>query len=459
MTTIAPQSSQGSFFWRLSKKFDFAAERVIPDPLVFCLIFTVVLFVCGVVFTDRSALDMAQYWYDGIWSQIAFAFQMSFMVVCCAVAARSPQIAAGLSRLARLVRRPVSAVLLLMIFGYLASFVNWAFALIVTPILAVALSKRIPGLHFPMLIAAGYSTMILGQCLSPTGTVFALLASPDHFLAAKIGAIPQTETTYNPANIVIWIVLAVITVAIAIMALPPSHEVVEFREEEVKPSAGVVPDEPQERTFADRLNGSRLLMWAIGALGVVMIVNTIVTKGLFSSLTLNFVIFVFLVLNFFLYSTPIKFITAYRDNLKLATDVMIQFPFYGGIAGMMAQSGMAVAVVGFFTSLATAETLPLYTYYATSFVNLFIPSQGGQWIVQGDMTVDATLLLGADLNLVINSFVYGDQATNLLQPLYVIPALAVVGMRLKDVWGYMAFLWCIWFVVTSAALLIVPKFF
>lgn len=459
MITDTRQMGGGSFLWRLSKKFDFAAEKIIPDPLVFCLIFTLVLFVCGVLFTGSTPLDMAQYWYDGIWSQIAFAFQMSFMVVCCAVAARSPQIAAGLDRLAGLARTPISAVLLLMVFGYLASFVNWAFALIVTPVLAMALSKRIPGLHFPMLIAAGYSTMILGQCLSPTGTVFALLASPEHFLAGKIGVIPQTETTYNPANIVIWVILASITVLIAVMALPPTHQVVEFRSEAAPAPPSAASLDSTGESLADRMNGSRLIMWAMGLLGVTMIVYTIVSNGLFSSLTLDFVIFVFLILNFFLYNTPEKFITAYRDNLKLATDVMIQFPFYGGIAGMMAQSGMAVAVVGFFTSLSTAETMPLYTYYATSFVNLFIPSQGGQWIVQGDMTVDAAMLLGADLNLVVNAFVYGDQATNLLQPLYVIPALAVVGMRLRDVWGYMAFLWCIWFVVTSVALLVIPRFF
>ncbi|RWR10291.1 short-chain fatty acid transporter [Paenirhodobacter populi] len=459
MITDTRQMGGGSFLWRLSKKFDFAAEKIIPDPLVFCLIFTLILFVCGVLFTGSTPLDMAQYWYDGIWSQIAFAFQMSFMVVCCAVAARSPQIAAGLDRLAGLARTPISAVLLLMVFGYLASFVNWAFALIVTPVLAMALSKRIPGLHFPMLIAAGYSTMILGQCLSPTGTVFALLASPEHFLAGKIGVIPQTETTYNPANIVIWVILASITVLIAVMALPPTHQVVEFRSEAAPAPPSAARLDSTGESLADRMNGSRLIMWAMGLLGVTMIVYTIVSNGLFSSLTLNFVIFVFLILNFFLYNTPEKFITAYRDNLKLATDVMIQFPFYGGIAGMMAQSGMAVAVVGFFTSLSTAETMPLYTYYATSFVNLFIPSQGGQWIVQGDITVDAAMLLGADLNLVVNAFVYGDQATNLLQPLYVIPALAVVGMRLRDVWGYMAFLWCIWFVVTSVALLVIPRFF
>lgn len=460
MSTIAQSSARGSFFWRLGKKFDFAAERVIPDPLVFCLIFTLALFVCGVLFTDNTSFEMAQYWYDGIWSQIAFAFQMSFMVVCCAVAARSTQIAWGLNRLARLVGSPISAVLLLMLFGYVASFINWAFALIITPVLAVALSKQIKGLHFPMLIAAGYSTMILGQCLSPTGTVFALLASPDHFLVEKMGSIPQTLTTYNPANIAIWIILAVITVAVAIMSLPPAHEVVEYNADSPQaPSPPVEQIPAAERTPADRMNGSRLIMWAIGVIGLIMIVSTIASKGLFNALTLNFVIFVFLVLNFFLYGTPLKFITAYRDNLKLATDVMIQFPFYGGIAGMMAQSGMAVAVVQFFTSQSTADTLPLFTYYASSFVNLFIPSQGGQWIVQGEIIVDAAKWVGADINLMVNAFVYGDQGTNLLQPLYVIPALAVVGMRLKDVWGYMAFLWCIWFVVTSIALLVVPKFF
>jgi len=458
MSIAAAHAAQGSFFWRLSKKFDFAAERIIPDPLVFCLIFTVALFACGVLFTESGPIDMAQYWYDGIWSQIAFAFQMSFMVVCCATAARSVQITAALKRLTRLVKRPTSAVLLLMTFGYLASFINWAFALIVTPILAMALSKRVAGLHFPMLIAAGYSTMVLGQCLSPTATVYALLASPGHFLIDKIGVIAQTETTYNPANVVIWIALVAVTVVITILALPPAHQVVEFQGED--PDAAPQAGEPQPRpTLADRMNGSRLLMWMIGLMGLAMIVYTIASKGLFSSLTLNFVIFTFLILNCFLYDTPMKFISAYRENLRLATDVMIQFPFYGGIASMMGQSGMAAAVVGFFTAMATAETLPLYAYYATSFVNLFIPSQGGQWIVQGDITVDAARLLGADLNLIVNAFSYGDQATNLLQPLYVIPALAVVGMRLKDVWGYMAFLWSIWFIVTSIALLVVPKFF
>ncbi|MBU2960071.1 TIGR00366 family protein [Citreicella sp. C3M06] len=447
----------GSLLWRMSKKFDFAAERIIPDPLVFCMIFTVVIFGAGVLVTGNGPLTMAQFWYDGIWSQAAFAFQMAFMVVCCAVTARSAQVSRGLDLLAGVVRRPATAVLLLMVFGYLASFVNWAFALIVTPVLAMALSQRIRGLHFPMLIAAGYSTMILGQCLSPTGTIYALLAG-DHPMADKIGVIPQTVTTYNPMNIVIWVLLAGLTTLIAMMTRPSDHEVVEFNQE-VTPNVAPTPEtEDHTGSIAERLNGSRVLMWAIGTLGAVMIGFTVARNGLFASLSLSFVIFVFLIANFFLYNTPARFIAAYRENLKLATDVMIQFPFYGGIAGMMANSGLATVVVGFFASISTANTLPFFTYLSSSLVNLFIPSQGGQWIVQGEITVDAAIQTGADLPLIINAFVYGDQATNLLQPLYVIPALAVVGMRLRDVWGYMAFLWSIWFAVTSILLLSVSFF-
>lgn len=90
MKTIT-EIEKGSFLWRASKKFDFAADKVIPDPLVFCLILTILLFAGGVLFTDNTAISMAQFWYDGIWTQIGFAFQMSFMVVCCAVTARSPK--------------------------------------------------------------------------------------------------------------------------------------------------------------------------------------------------------------------------------------------------------------------------------------------------------------------------------------------------------------------------------
>lgn len=445
---------KGSFLWRFSKKFQFAAENIIPDPLVFCLILTIIVFVAGVLFTDTGVMGMLNIWYNGIWSQIAFAFQMSFMVVTCSVTARSKQVKKLLRGMAGLVKTPTAAIILLMAFGYLASFLNWAFGTIVTPILAMQMTKRIKGMHFPMLIAAGYSTMILGQCLGPSASVYALLASSDHFLVDKIGVLTQDVSVYNPMNVILFSILAIGTIILTLKTMPPKEEVVEF--------TGNIDDDDDtkevqpNKSLADKLNGSRIIMTLIGIAGIINIVYTIIQKGFLGSLSLNFVIFIFLTANFLLYNTPSRFISSYRENLGLATDVMIQFPFYGGISGMMADSGLGLVIVGGFTALASAETLPVFSYLSASIVNLFIPSQGGQWIVQGDILVDAAIELKANIPHVVNAFVYGDEATNLLQPLYVIPALAVVGMKLKDVWGYMAFIWIFWFVVTTIGLYVIP---
>jgi short-chain fatty acids transporter len=308
-----------------------------------------------------------------------------------------------------------------------------------------------------MLVAAGYSTMILGQCLGPSASVYALIASSDHFLVDKIGVLTQDISVYNPMNTVLFFILAIGTIILTIKTMPPKHEVVEFHgmddepEEEVVETSGKV-------TFADRMNNSRIIMTLIGVAALVNIVYTIIQKGFLGSLSLNFVIFIFLTANFFLYNTPSSFINSYRNNLSLATDVMIQFPFYGGISGMMISSGLGQIIVGGFVSVATAHTLPLFSYLSASIVNLFIPSQGGQFIVQGEILIDAAKQLNANIPHVINAFVYGDEATNLLQPLYVIPALAIVKMKLKDVWGYMAFIWLFWFVFTTIGLLVLPLF-
>jgi short-chain fatty acids transporter len=454
---LSSDHDRGSMFWRFSKRFQFAAENIIPDPLVFCLILTILIFISGVLFTEMGILGMLNSWFNGIWSQIAFAFQMSFMVVTCAITARSRQVKNVLTKLAKLVKTPTAAVILLMIFGYISSFMNWAFGTIATPVLAMQLTKNIKGLHFPMLIAAGYSTMILGQCLGPSASVYALIASSNHFLVDKIGVITQDVSVYNPMNTALFFFLAIGTIVLTIKTMPPKHEVVEFHGDEGDQE---ISEEKisGKMTFADRMNGSKIIMYLIGTAGLVNIIYTIMQKGFLGSLSLNFVIFIFLTSNFFLYQTPSRFIAAYRNNLSLATDVMIQFPFYGGISGMMADSGLGQIIVGGFTSVATANTLPLFSYWSASIVNLFIPSQGGQFIIQGPILIDAAIELKANIPHVINAFVYGDEATNLLQPLYVIPALAIVQMKLKDVWGYMAFIWLFWFIFTTIGLIVLPMF-
>lgn len=448
--------NKGTLLWRVSKKFQFAADKLIPDSLVFCLILTFIVFTLAVIFTKTNPVKMVQYWYNGLWTQMTFAFQMAFMVVTCAACAKARQVKKILKRIASIPKTPVGAMILLMLFGYASSFVNWAFCTVVTPILAMQLSKQIKGLHFPMMIAAGYSTMILGQCLGPSASVYALLATKGHFLEEQIGVMGQAVTVYNPMNVTLWIILAVFTMLLSIMTRPPEDEIVEFKT--ALDDEEIIDEDIANITIADKLNGSKIIMYLIGIAGIVTIVSDFITKGFLGALNVNFVIFFFITMNCFLYSTPKKFVDAYKDNIKLSTEIIIQFPFYGGIAGIMTDSGFAAMIVGGIASFATEHTMPVWSYISASIVNLFIPSQGGQWIVQGPLMVDAAQQVGANMPHVVNAFVYGDEATNLLQPLYVIPALSVVGMKLKDVWGFMAFIWAFWAVITTIGLYVIPFF-
>lgn len=450
---MVKEKNKGTFLWQLSKKFQFAADKIIPDSFVFCLILTFIAFILGIIFTETSPLKMVMCWYDGLWTQMTFAFQMAFMVVTCAVAAKSKQVKRILKIIASIPKTPTGAMILLMLFGYVSSFVNWAFCTVVTPILAMQLSKQIKGLHFPMMIAAGYSTMILGQCLGPSASVFALVATEGHFLQDKIGILTQDQTVYNGVNVTLFTIIAIFTVILSILTVPPQDEVVEFKKEF---DDDVEEEIELENTIADKLNGSKIIMYLIGIAGAIVIILTFVEKGILGSLSVNFIIFLFMTINCFLYNSPRKFVDAYKENMVLTTEVVIQFPFYGGLMGMITNSGFGAVIVQAIVNVATTTSMPVWAYISASLTNLFIPSQGGQWIVQGPLLVEAAQQLNANIIHIIDAFVYGDEATNLLQPLYVIPALSVVGMKLKDVWGFMAFIWVFWLILTTLGFYFIP---
>ena len=441
--------------WRLSKKFQFAADRIIPDSFVFCVILTLLAFIASLALTPSGPEKIVLGWYNGLWTMIAFAFQMSFMVVCCGAAAKAPLVEKFLSRAAQIPKTPSAAMVLLLVFGFVSSLINWAFSTILTPIFAMQLSRNVKGLHFPLMIAAGYTTMVLGQTWCPSASLYALVATKGHFLEKSIGTFSQDVTVYNPVNTVLFFILVATVIFLGVFTRPPENEVIMYNpgvEEKV-----VAVKEEAEVTLADKMNGSRILMLIIGAAGLFVIGDSIMKKGIMKSLDFNFVIFLFLTLNAFLYNTPKKFVDAFKDTMRSASEVMLQFPFYGGIMGMMMASGLGKVLADLLIRIASQDTIYMYSFLSAAFVNLFIPSQGGQWIVQGPILMEAGKAMNANLPLIMNAFVAGDEVTNLLQPLYVIPALALVGMKLKEVWGFMAFICTFWLVIASVGFVVLPK--
>lgn len=448
---------KGTVLWRFSQKFQFAADKIIPDSLVFCLILTFIVYVAALIFTDRGPVQLCLDWYNHAWDMLAFSMQMSMMVVVCAACAKSRPVNRAMGALAKALRNPIVAVVVFMIWGYIASFINWAFCTLSCTVLAIELSKRNKGLSFPILLVGGYCTSCLGQCLGPTASVYALLATEGNYMQETLdGILSQDVTVYNPVNLTIWIILALVTILLIVFTRPPKDSIMTLDSDTSSAQAEAEWEKIDRSTPAGVMNSSKIIMWLIGVAGIIAIVHEFATKGFLGALSLNFIIFFFLIVNCFLYPTPTAYVGAHKDSMHLATEVMIQFPFYAGIAGIMTDSGLAAIIVSALVGISTAKTLPIWSYISASVVNLFIPSQGGQFIVQGPLLMDAAQQLGADKMTVINAFVYGDEATNLLQPLYILPGLAMVGVKLKDVWGIMAFVWFFWTIFTILGFAIVP---
>ena len=227
---MSEKKKKGTPLWQISKKFNFAAEKIIPDSFVFCVVLTLVVAVLSLVVCHISPINLLSSWWDGLSSQFTLAFQMGLMVVVCATCARSPQVSKLLDGLAGLVHTRVAALILLMAFGYVSSMLNWAFCTIVTPILAMQLAKRVKGLHFPMMVAGGYCCMILGQCLGPSATLYSNLATEGSNYAEIVGqTMTVAETCYNPVNVVLWVVLAVCFIVLVLFTQPGDDELVELR--------------------------------------------------------------------------------------------------------------------------------------------------------------------------------------------------------------------------------------
>jgi short-chain fatty acids transporter len=194
-------------------------------------------------------------------------------------------------------------------------------------------------------------------------------------------------------------------------------------------------DEGREpaRTPAERLENSRLLSIAIGVFGIIFIVRYFIGGGRIGFNILNFI---FLVAGIMLHGTPIRYVRAVNRAVRTCGGIILQFPFYAGIMGMMIHSGLAVTLSEIFVSISSGRTFPLFTFLSAGLVNFFVPSGGGQWAVQGPIMIPAAAELGVSNATTALAIAWGDAWTNLVQPFWALPLLAVARLRIRDIMGY-----------------------
>ena len=424
-------------------------QRYLPDPFLFVVILTLVVFGLGLIFTDSSSLEMVQYWGDGFWSLLAFSMQMVLVLVTGYVLASSPLFKRFLGFLASFAKSPGSAIVIVTVVSMIASWINWGFGLVIGALFAKELAKRVKGVDYRLLIASAYSGFVVWHA-GFSGSIPLSIATEGHPFQDLIGVISTNETIFATSTLIIVAALFIILPIANRMLMPSKEETITVDPEVFNETA--VALEKEAMTPADRLENSMVLSIVVAVLGIAFLFSYFVKNGF--ALNLDIVNFLFLFLGILFHGTPKRFLASVQEAIKGASGIVIQFPFYAGIMGMMTASGLAVVMSEAFVSISNDVTFYFFAFLSAGIVNFFVPSGGGQWAVQAPIMLDAAQTLDASVAKTAMAVAWGDAWTNLIQPFWALPALAIAGLKAKDIMGYCVMILVISGVVISLGLLL-----
>lgn len=452
-TTTAQRQRRRGALERIAGFFSNLMDKYLPDPLVIAIILTGLTMILAVLFRGTSPMEVVNYWGDGFWDLLAFTMQMTVVLLAGYILAKTPIVDRLLDALTGRVSSPRTAIIVATLVGGIGSWLNWGFGLVIGGIVAQKLAMNVKGLHYPLAIAAGYSGFaVYGIGLS--GSVPLLVATEGHFLQEQMGIVPLTETIFSPylllTNLAVIIILPLFN-AMLHPKDPASIKEIDRSNQEATRAAVLEHSLDERPTLAAKLNNSRFIGYSIGAIALVYAIAYFVQGG---TLNLDAVNFMFLFLGIALFARPSQFLAAVNDGVKVVSGIIIQYPFYAGIMGILVGSGLVVSFADLFGAISTAETLPFWSFVSGGIINLLAPSGGGQWAVQGPVMIEAAQALNADLAATSVAVQIGDQWTNMVQPFWVLPVLAISGLKLRDVMGYMVLILAVLGVIFGVAVLI-----
>lgn len=456
-------------------------ERWMPSPFLFAIILTYVAAVAAFAFERSTPGEVALAWYDGFWDLLQFAMQMVIILVTGNVVAYHPRVRSGILRLVRLPSNGRQAVVLVGIGSMLVGWISWGLGLIFGAILAREMGREAHGrgiaVHYPLLAVAGYLGMSLtwGWGLSSSA---GLLQATDNNVFMQAGivdrVIPATEWVFHPYPLTLT-VLAIIYACVMLWLLSPPdrncrgiERFVDLGDDAPGPdrsgkeaaAAGAHPDASREagtegRSLSDRIDNSRLLGGIIALVGLVLFLRAFVTQGM-GALNLDVFNFGFLMLGLALYASPARYQGEFNDAVKGSAGVILQFPFYAGIIGIMTGTGLVDTMTEALLSIATEGTYPVAAWFTGAVMNIFVPSAGGEWAIVGGPMMLAGSELGIPHGQTIAAYAVGDAHTNLLNPFWAIPLLAITGLKARDMFGYGITMMILLVPFIAGALLLLP---
>lgn len=431
----------------------------IPSPLAIALALSAFVFFCAWATTAPEGhfigygLDLLDYWYSGFWSLIGFTMQMVMILVLGHMLALSPAIERFVFWFIRRFDSGPRATAAVALATLLVSFLNWGLGLIFGAVLARKMGEyaRTNGmkLNYPLVGAAGYCGLMFWHG-GLSGSAPLAVAKEGHHLADELGVISTASTIFSSSNL---------SVVVCMLVLLPMVVWWLARRGEGSPHK-LLPSTKVENSGSKKskvkLNGLML------AFGIAMVLFTVVkwikvyhnTDDFFGALNLDFINFGLFGLVLIFMANVQNFQVALDDAVLSASGILVQFPLYAGTMGIMKDSGLMVQLADWFVSISNEHTFPLFTFISAGVVNLFVPSGGGQWMVQGPVIVEAATVLKVPFEKCIMALSYGDELTNMIQPFWALPLLGITGLKARDLLPYTAKLMLVGLAVYGTAVLL-----
>jgi len=465
MTTADPLSGPDlTPVQRMGEAIADRVERWMPSPFLFAILLTYVAAGAAFISEGSGVTEIARSWYDGFWDLLRFAMQMVIILVTANVVAYHPWVKRAILSLVRIPRNGAQAVVMVGVGSMLTAWISWGLGLIFGAILALemgkyAARKGMP-VHYPLLAVAGYMgiSLIFGWGLSSSpGLLQAVDGNPWMQQGAVDRVIPATEWVFHTYPLALT-ALSVVYVSIILYLLSPPKEncrgigryVDLGADEGAQPDAAVeqasveraaVEQAPRsgdaKPTLADKIDNSRILGGVLALTGIVVVLWVFFEGGFdLGKLDLNSFNFAFLMIGLLLYSSPTRYLQEFYDAVKGSAGVILLFPFYAGIIGIMTGTGLVDTMTTALLSVATADTFPVIAWVTGGILNIFVPSAGGEWAIIGGPMMMAGAELGIPHGQTIAAYAVGDAHTNLLNPFWAIPLLAITGLRARDMFGY-----------------------
>ncbi|WP_250505475.1 TIGR00366 family protein [Bowdeniella massiliensis] len=454
MTAPTTTANQGTLL-RVADAANAIVQRFLPDPYVIGALLVGGVFLWGVLATPTTPTQMLELFGDGVWSLVGFSMQLSVVIVTSQALANTPPVARVLERLASLPKSGAQAALFVGLFTSAISFLNWGVGFVAGVILAKEISRRIKGAHFPLLAAAAYAgyTVWAGGISS---SIPLTVNTPGHPLEESTGLIPLTSTVLTPVSLILFGALA-LTYALISRFMAPKHDEAVGLPEEPEEAENVDAVTAEPRTFATILERSRILSIGLALIGLTWFAVSVARGGL-NALNLNLINLLILSLGLMMYKGVMPYLREAEKAGSSIIPIVIIYPLYSAVSTMITGSGLGEIITNAFANFATGPTLPVITFLTAGIINVFVPADGGHLVLQGPIFYELAQNLGADPGIITVAMAQGANWTNLLQPFWALPLLAIARLGIRDIMGYCLVMLVAGGVVASLILGILPLF-